>query len=75
MRGSVFRPGRRRTVSVLLAVVAGTALAVMVLFGSAATALGKTIKVQVHPLAPVVHSAPVVKTPPPIAHAAGHKIA
>jgi hypothetical protein len=47
----------------------------MVLFGSAAMALGKATAVQVHPPSPVVHSAPVMKARPPIAHAAGHKIA
>ena len=59
MRGYVYRSGRRRTGSILLGVVAGAVLALAVMLGSASMAWGK---------------APV-KSPPVIAHAAGHKIA
>jgi len=60
MRGYIYRSGRRRTGSILLAVVAGAVLALAVVLGSASTAFGK---------------APVKSPPPVIAHAAGHKIA
>jgi len=62
MRGYVFRSGRRRTGSILLAVVAGAVLGLAVVLGSASTALGK---------AP--GKAPA-KPPAVIAHQAGHKI-
>lgn len=61
MRGIVYRPGRRRTGSVLLAL--GVALTVAV--GSAPAALAKA------KAKPPAHTARSL----PVAHAAGHKIA
>lgn len=79
MRGNVYRHGRRRTGSFLLAVVAGAAVALAILLTSVSSAMAKSLAVApVHPPAPVVHSAPPptptqpvaavhAPTPPPVA--------
>jgi hypothetical protein len=61
MRGYVYRPGRRRTASIVLALGAAAALA----GGASATAVGK----------PAARNHPAPKTPSVVAHATGHKIA
>ena len=76
MRGNVYRPGRRRTGSIVLA-AAALALALAVVLGSAATAFAKAPVPRVRSsviVAAVSHS-PGVRLPIRIAHAAGHKIA
>jgi hypothetical protein len=67
MRGSVYRLGRRRTGSILLAM--GVALA---LAGEVSTsAMAKPVKVA----KPAAGAHTTVKTPSVVAHATGHKIA
>jgi hypothetical protein len=82
MRGYVYRSGRRRTGSVLPAVVAGIALGLALILGPVASAYATRPALLARPaqlrppavaLIEVSH-APAVKMPP-IAHAAGHKIA
>lgn len=78
MRGNVYRPGRRRTGSVVLAVGAGLAFALAIVLTSASTALAKGQAIVLRPPVVViaVSHAPAVKlSPVVIAHAAGHKIA
>jgi hypothetical protein len=79
MRGNVYRHGRRRTGSFRLAVVAGAAVALAIVLGSASSAMAKTGNLARFHAPAAVHSSPppvvVLKVPPPIAHAAGHKIA
>ena len=77
MRGIVYRPGRRRTGSVLVAL--GVALTLGL--GSVSSALAKAstrVAPSVHTVA-LSHTAPVavraVAKNVPVAHAAGHKIA
>lgn len=75
MRGNFYRSGRRRTGSILLAVVAGIALGLAVLLGSASSALAKGVALtRPSPVVIAVSHLPAVKSPP-VAHAAGHKIA
>jgi hypothetical protein len=77
MRGISYRPGRRRTGSVLLAVGA----AVMFGLGSGSAALAKAPVGRAHGLAraplhtTVVSGARPSAAPSATAHAAGHKIA
>jgi hypothetical protein len=78
MRGVVYRLGRRRTGSVLLALGAALTLAL----GSVSSALAKAPVLRVPAHAALVSSIrpPVVSVRPttksfPVAHAAGHKIA
>ncbi len=77
MRGNVYRLGRRRTVSVVLGVVAGVALGLALILGSAVSVYAKPRPAQTRSpvvvVAAVSHQAAVKLKP--IAHAAGHKIA
>ena len=78
MRGNVYRSGRRRTGSIVLAVGAGLALALAIVVTSASMALAKGQAIALRPPVVViaVSHAPTVRLPPAvIAHAAGHKIA
>jgi len=77
MRGNVYRFGRRRTGSVLLGVVAGIALGLALILASASSAYVRARTAQARPPVAVVVAVshrPAVKLPP-VAHAAGHKIA
>ena len=59
MRGNVYRHGRRRTGSFLLAVVAGAAVALAIVLASVSSAMAKSPAIaRMHSPAPVVHSAP-----------------
>lgn len=77
MRGDVYRFGRRRTGSVLLAVAAGMALGLALILASASSAYAKARVPQARPPAVVViavsHQSAAKHSP--VAHAAGHKIA
>ena len=76
MRGNVYRSGRRRTSSIVLAVGAGLALALAIVLTSASMALAKGQATALRPPVVIaVSHAPTVRLPPVIAHAAGHKIA
>jgi hypothetical protein len=68
MRGYVYRPGRRRTASIVLALGAAAAFA----GGASATAMAKPPSAMAKPAAKN-HAA--VKTHSVVAHATGHKIA
>jgi hypothetical protein len=76
MRGKVYRSERRRTGSVLLAVVAGIALALVLIWGSVSSAHAKPPAVQARPPVIVIAAShqPAGKLPP-VAYPAGHKIA
>jgi len=77
MRGYVYRSGRRRTGSVLPAVVAGIALGLALILGSVSSAYAKAPARHTRPSVVIVITvshAPALKIPP-VAHAAGHKIA
>ena len=77
MRGNVYRLGRRRTGSILLAVAAGMALGLALILASASSAYAKARVAQSRPRAVVViavsHQPAAMLSP--VAHAAGHKIA
>ena len=76
MRGNVYRHGRRRTGSFLLAVVAGAAIALAIVLGSVSSAMAKTGTVAgLHQPVAAHTPPPVVILKAPVAHAAGHKIA
>jgi hypothetical protein len=77
MRGNVYRLGRRRTGSAVLAAMVALALALAVVLGSAATALAKAPVPRARSVVVIgVARSPGLRlTPAPVAHAAGHKIA
>ncbi len=82
MRGNIYRSGRRRTGSILLAAAAGIAVGLALILASVSSAYAKapaahTRATQARPPAAVVITIPhqsAVKLAP-VAHAAGHKIA
>jgi hypothetical protein len=82
MRGNVYRPGRRRTGSFLLAAVAGMALGLAMILASVSSAYAKApaatgranqARTPSVVVIAVTHRAAVKA--PPIARVAGHKIA
>jgi len=78
MRGYVYRSGRRRTGSILLTVATGIAVGVALLLASVSSAYAKAPAHAARTRPPVVvigvtHQSAVKL--PPVAHAAGHKIA
>jgi len=79
MRGDVYRPGRRRTGSVLLAGVAGIALGLVLMLASVSSAYAKTPaghrSAGRRPAVVVIAVSHRTAVKPPVARAAGHKIA
>jgi hypothetical protein len=77
MRGHVYREGTRRTGALVGAVAAGTVLALAI--GPASSAVARpSDALQQHARGARIGHTPsvgVVKLPPAVAHAAGHKIA